>query len=112
MKKLLFVLLLVPVLGWAQSPFDGTWKIDLAKAQFPKKPNEYLLKDGMYECKSCKPEIKIKADGQFQPLSANLWFAKTKIPMLRGLRNAVIATGPACHAKCSQNRPRLGQRLG
>ena len=41
-----------------------------------------------------------------------LWFAKTKTPMLRGLGNAVIATGPACHAKCSQNRPRLGQRLG
>ena len=51
MKKLLFVLLLIPVLGWAQSPFDGTWKIDLSKAKFPKKPDEYLLKDGMYECK-------------------------------------------------------------
>ena len=55
MKKLLFVLLLIPVLGWAQSPFDGTWKIDLGKSKLPKKPDEYLLKDGMYECKTCKP---------------------------------------------------------
>ena len=41
MKKLLFVLLLVPVLAWAQSPFDGTWKVDLSKAKLPKKPDVY-----------------------------------------------------------------------
>src|ERR1035438_3405997 len=35
MKKLLFLLLLVPVLGWAQSPFDGTWKVDLSKTKRP-----------------------------------------------------------------------------
>jgi hypothetical protein len=47
MKKLLFLLLLIgPTLMWAQSPFDGTWKIDYSKAKFPKKPDEYLLKDG------------------------------------------------------------------
>ena len=71
MKKLLFVLLLVPVLGWAQSPFDGTWKVDLSKSKLPKKPDEYLLKDGMYECKTCKPEVKVKADGQFQKVSGD-----------------------------------------
>jgi hypothetical protein len=71
MKKLLFLLLLMPVLTWAQSPFDGTWKVDLSKSKFPKKPDEYLLKDGMYECKTCKPEIKIKADGQMQSVSGN-----------------------------------------
>ena len=72
MKKLLFLLLLiVPSLLWAQSPFDGTWKVDMSKAKFPKKPDEYLLKDGMYECKTCKPEIKIKADGQMQPVSGH-----------------------------------------
>ena len=71
MKKLLFLLLLVPALAWAQSPFDGTWKVDLSKAKFPKKPEEYLLKDGMYECKTCKPPIKIKADGQMQTVSGH-----------------------------------------
>lgn len=71
MKKLLFLLLLLPVLTWAQSPFDGTWKVDLSKSKFPKKPDEYLLKDGMYECKTCKPAIKIKADGQMQSVSGN-----------------------------------------
>ncbi|MGA9565643.1 MAG: hypothetical protein WBS19_08990 [Candidatus Korobacteraceae bacterium] len=71
MKKLFFILLLVPMLGWAQSPFDGTWKVDMSKSKLPKKPDEYLLKDGMYECKTCKPEIKIKADGQMQPVSGH-----------------------------------------
>jgi hypothetical protein len=75
MKKLLFLFLFVSVLSWAQSsPFDATWKVDLDKTKLPKKPDEYLLKDGMYECKTCKPEIKIKADGQMQPVSGHPYF--------------------------------------
>ena len=42
MKKLLFVglamLVLMPVVASAQSAFDGTWKIELNKADFSKKP--------------------------------------------------------------------------
>lgn len=74
MKKLLFVLLLLPLLGWAQSPFDGTWKVDLSKAKFPKKPDEYLLKDGTYECKTCKPELKVKADGEMQKVTGHPYY--------------------------------------
>jgi hypothetical protein len=61
------------MLGWAQSPFDGTWKVDMSKSKLPKKPDEYLL-DGMDECKTCKPEIKIKADGQMQTVSGHPCF--------------------------------------
>src|SRR5208283_1442096 len=82
MKKLLFVLLLVPVLGWAQSPFDGTWKVDLSKSKFPTKPDELLLKDGMFECKTCKPEVKIKADGQFQPVSGHPYYDKMMVKVV------------------------------
>ena len=43
MKKLLFfgllMPLLMPVVAMAQSAFDGTWKVDLSKAQLPKKPD-------------------------------------------------------------------------
>src|SRR5215472_14870346 len=53
MKRILFLLLLVPVLSWAQSPFDGTWKIDMSKSKLPKKPDVYVLQNGTYECKSC-----------------------------------------------------------
>ncbi|HVO62472.1 MAG TPA: hypothetical protein VMT53_16165 [Terriglobales bacterium] len=74
MKRILLLLLLLPVLAWAQSPFDGTWKVDMSKSKFPKKPDEYMLKDGMYECKTCKPELKVKADGQMQAVSGHPYF--------------------------------------
>ena len=70
MKKLLFALalaaLLNPVAG-AQSIFEGTWKIDFSKIDFPNKPDEYLLQNGVYACKTCSDEIPIKADGTDQP---------------------------------------------
>ena len=71
MKKFLFLLVMVPVLAWAQSPFDGTWKVDLSKAKLPKKPDVYLLQNGTYECKTCIPPVNIKADGQFQKISGD-----------------------------------------
>jgi len=71
MKKLLFLLLLVPALSWAQSPFDGTWKVDMSKSKLPKKPDVYVLQNGTYECKSCVPPVNIKADGQFQPITGD-----------------------------------------
>ncbi len=59
MKRLLWALmlgtLLLPLLAFAQSPFDGTWKVDMNKVDFPKKPDVYLLQNGMYECKTCVP---------------------------------------------------------
>ncbi|MDR3565717.1 MAG: hypothetical protein P4N59_30355 [Negativicutes bacterium] len=78
MKKLflavLLMLLLVPVLAFAQSAFDGTWKIDMNKAEFPKKPDVYLLQNGMYECKTCAPAINIKADGQDQTVTGHPYY--------------------------------------
>jgi len=78
MKKLflagLLMLLLMPVLMMAQSPFDGTWKLDMSSVQFPKKPDAYLLQNGMYECKSCVPPISVKADGTYQKVSGHPYF--------------------------------------
>lgn len=48
----------------AQSPFDGTWKID-ANAIAPSTAHfDYLLKDGTYRCSTCDPPIVIPADGR------------------------------------------------
>jgi hypothetical protein len=75
MKKLAFVgllmLLLMPVLAMAQSAFDGTWKVDLNKAQMPKKPDVYVLQNDTYECKTCAPVITVKADGQDQKVAGH-----------------------------------------
>jgi hypothetical protein len=71
MKKVLFVLMLLPALAAAQSPFDGTWKVDMSKSKLPKKPDVFLLQNGTYECKTCVPAISVKADGQFQKISGD-----------------------------------------
>jgi hypothetical protein len=86
MKKLLFVglaiLLLMPVVASAQNAFDGTWKIDLSKAEFPKKPDVYLLQNGMYQCKTCVPPINIKADGQDQKVTGHPYFDSMAIKVV------------------------------
>ena len=78
MKKLLWIGMLVafltPVSARAQSAFDGTWKFELSTAQFPKKPDVYLLQGGMYSCKSCVPPIEVKADGQDQKVTGYPYF--------------------------------------
>lgn len=78
MKKLFFFIalatLLVPALTTAQSVFDGTWKIDMKKVEFPKKPDVFLLQNGMYKCKSYAPPYKVKADGTDQSVSGHPYF--------------------------------------
>ena len=86
MKKILFATLLMlwltPVLVLAQSAFDGTWKIDMNKAEFPKKPEVYLLQDGMYECKTCAPPVKIKADGQDQKVTGHPYYDTAAVKVI------------------------------
>jgi len=73
MRRLIFVacLLSVSVLVMAQNPFDGTWKTNMSSIQWPEKPDVYLLQNGMYECTSCVPAIKIKADGTDQKVAGD-----------------------------------------
>jgi hypothetical protein len=86
MKKLLWIGLLVsllmPVLATAQSAFDGTWKVDINKAQLPKKPDVYLLQGGMYNCKTCVPPFEIKADGQDQKVTGHPYYDTASIKIL------------------------------
>ncbi|HVS88585.1 MAG TPA: hypothetical protein VHF01_10250 [Candidatus Acidoferrum sp.] len=86
MKKPLWFALLVslsmPGLAMAQSAFDGTWKVDLKTAQFPQKPDVYLLQDGMYHCKTCVPPIDIKADGQDQKVAGHPYYDTMSIKVV------------------------------
>lgn len=61
----------VPGIAAGQSLFDGTWKIDLKSFSFSQKPDVLVLKDGVFECSTCNPKIKVKADGTDQPLTDN-----------------------------------------
>src|SRR5579864_1458881 len=86
MKKLslaaLLMLLLAPVFALAQSGFDGTWKVDMNKVEFPKKPDVYLLQNGIYECKSCAPPVKVKADGQDQTVTGHPYYDTAAIKVI------------------------------
>jgi hypothetical protein len=88
MKKLMFVLALgvvsIPGIVGAQSAFDGTWKVDLASATPASKPDVFILQGGMYECKTCNPPYKIKADGTDQAISGNPYIDTVAIKVLDG----------------------------
>jgi len=58
----------------AQSAIDGTWKIDPSKVDFSKKPDVQVLQGGMYECKTCVPAYKIKADGTDQAVTGHPYY--------------------------------------
>jgi len=68
MTKLIALALLIPAFAMAKSPFDGTWMTRLDSMQFSGKPDVYVIGNGMYDCKSCVPPYKIKADGTDQPV--------------------------------------------
>jgi hypothetical protein len=79
---ILGALLISPVLAMAQSTLDGTWKIDLGHMQLADKPDVYLLQNGTYECKSCVPPIRVKADGTEQTVSGHPYYDKISIKVL------------------------------
>jgi hypothetical protein len=67
------VALFAPTLCRAQSPFDGTWRIDLSQAKFSPKPNVFYVSQGWYHCESCTPAFVIQADGQDHPVTGQAY---------------------------------------
>jgi hypothetical protein len=84
-KLLLFAAsasLLLPGLVTAQSAFVGTWKGDLSNVQMPKKPDRYLLDKGVYECLTCAPAVKVKADGEDHKVSGHPYYDTVAIKVI------------------------------
>lgn len=76
MRKLMVLvplgaLLFAPAVLPAQSPLDGTWKVDMSNVDWSRKPDIYLLQGGMYACKTCTPPYNIKADGTDQAVTGH-----------------------------------------
>jgi hypothetical protein len=88
MKRISFLValgaLLIPTLAMAQKVFDGTWKIDMNKVDFSKKPDVFVLQKGMYSCKTCTPPYTIKADGTDQVVKGHPYFDTVAIKVVDG----------------------------
>jgi hypothetical protein len=74
MKTVLAVLLLAPAAALASSAFDGTWKVRADSIKVSGKPDEFVLADGEYTCKSCVPELKVKADGKEHAVTGHPYY--------------------------------------
>lgn len=72
---------LIPAISLGQSAFDGTWRPDPQKPTH-EKPEVAVLAHGEYECRSCAPPYKVKADGRDQPVAGNPYFDTVKITVI------------------------------
>jgi hypothetical protein len=82
MKALLVALLLWPAVLVAESRFDGTWVTKLDTIQFPQRPDNYLLQNNDYECSTCVPRIKVKADGKDYPVPGSPYFSTVAVRVI------------------------------
>jgi hypothetical protein len=60
----------LPALTFAQSAFNGTWRPDPERPTH-EKPEVAVLTHSEYECQSCTPPYKVRADGHDQPVAGN-----------------------------------------
>lgn len=64
-------LLLSANLALAQTAFEGTWRTDTSRLKLSQRPDVMILKDGVFDCRSCTPPYKVRADGAFHPLAGH-----------------------------------------
>jgi hypothetical protein len=93
MRKVLgMLLLMLPMAVFAQNGMDGTWKIDLNKAQMDTKPRVFELKNGMFSCSTCDPKINIKADGQEHKITGSPYADSEKVMVVDDHKVEVVST--------------------
>lgn len=69
----LMAALWAPSSSFAQSPFDGTWRVNFSQSKLSPKPNVFYLSQGWYHCVSCNPQFDVKADGQDQAVTDQVY---------------------------------------
>lgn len=60
----LMTALSVAAVSRAQSPFDGTWHVNMNQTKFSPKPIGFYIGQEWYHCTTCNPEVVVQADGQ------------------------------------------------
>src|SRR5579862_3125267 len=75
-------LVLAPTLCVAQNVFDGTWRPDPQKASPNQPPDEVIIMNGQYECRSCKPPYTIAADGKDHEVKSSPYYNSLSISII------------------------------
>ena len=61
---------------------DGTWKADVTSVKWDQKPDEYLLQNGTYSCKTCTPSYSVPADGAFHAVTGHHYIDQVAIKVV------------------------------
>jgi hypothetical protein len=79
-----FALTSLPLVCFGQNALNGTWKIELKQIDWSKKPDVMSLTGGIYECKTCEPPFRIKADGVDQTITGSPYYDTVAIEVVNG----------------------------
>ncbi len=71
MRKLICLVLALPLTALAQNSLNGTWKIQPDATQLGDKGYVLLLQNGVFSCTTCKPSLHVKADGADQKVTGD-----------------------------------------
>jgi hypothetical protein len=82
MRILVTAALLLPVVAFASSPFDGTWKTRIDSMKVSGKPDVVQIVDGVYSCPSCSPALNLKADGADHKVVGNAYHDSTAVRII------------------------------
>jgi hypothetical protein len=82
MRTTALALLLLPVTALAASSFDGTWKLRADSLKVTGKADEFAIADGMFNCTSCDPPFKVKADGTDQKVSGHAYYDSIAVKVI------------------------------
>ena len=66
----------------AAGGIDGTWKADVTTAKWDQKPDEYLLQNGKYDCKTCTPAFSVPADGSFHNVTDHPYYDAVSVKVV------------------------------
>ena len=66
----------------AAGSIDGTWKADVTTAKWDQKPDEYLLQNGKYDCKTCTPPLSTAADGAYHDVTGHPYYDAVSVKVV------------------------------
>lgn len=65
-----------------QDAFSGTWKSDMKASEFSTKPSITLIDKGVFSCTTCKPLIKVIADGEWHPIVGQPYYDEMSVTVV------------------------------